>query len=288
MADSTIPSKTRPEAGLCQNCGHRLASGDRFCSSCGQELLGDQARRFVHLFQASLAEISSVDSRLLRSLGLLFARPGLLSREYRLSRRRRYLSPISLFLIANVVFFLAPSLSDFSITLVDQQHLQPYSPLIAGWIEAVLARGDFTPAELAQAYQFRVVELAKTMIILHVPLIALASLLLTADKRFYYADHVVMALHFFAFLMWYYALMPWLVVPPLNLLDSLVTGIDIPVWRVAVSLQFLYVPFMLRTALDLSWWRVIPTTVLLLIALGGIHVVYRFVQFVVTFLFVST
>jgi hypothetical protein len=280
-------SKTNPEACTCRNCGHRSAPGDRFCSSCGQEVLGDQARSFVHLLKASLAEISSVDSRLLRSLGLLFARPGALSREYRLGRRRRYLSPISLFLIANVVFFLAPSLTDFSITLVDQQRLQPYSPLIAGWIEAVLARGDFTPAELAQAYQFRVVELAKTMVILHVPLIALASLLLTVDKRFYYADHVVMALHFFAFLMWYYTLMPWLILPPLDLLDTLITGIDIPVWRVAVSLQYLYVPFMLRTALDMSWWRVIPTTVLLLIALRGIHVVYRFVQFVVTFLFVS-
>ena len=71
--------------------------------------------------------------------------------------------------------------------------------------------------------------------------------------------------------------------PPLALLDTLITGVDIPVWRVAVSLQYLYVPFMLRTALGLPWWRVVPTTVLLMIALRGVHVVYRFVQFVVTF-----
>jgi len=242
----------------------------------------------MHLLKASLAEVSSVDSRLLRSMGLLVARPGVLSREYRLGRRQRYLSPISLFLIANVVFFLAPSLSDFSITLIDQQRLQPYSPWISGWIEAMVARGDLTLSELARAYEFRVAELAKTMVILHVPLLALASVLLTLDKRFYYADHVVMALHFFAFLMWYYTLMPWLVVPPLNLLDTLTTGFDIPVWRLAVSLQYLYVPFMLRTALDMSWWRVIPTTLVLFLALRGIHVIYRFVQFVVTFSFVAT
>lgn len=288
MAGSTSPGNTDPQACKCRNCGHRFTVGDRFCANCGQEVLGDQARSFVHLLKTSLAEISSVDSRLLRSLGLLFARPGALTREYRLGRRRRYLSPISLFLIANVVFFLAPSLTDFSITLADQQRLQPYSPWISGWIETVLARGDLTLTELARAYQFRVGELAKTMVILHVPLIALASMLLAVDKRFYYADHVVMALHFFAFLMWYYTLMPWLVLPPLNLLDTLISGVDIPAWQIAVTLQYLYVPFMLRTALDLPWWRVIPTTVLLLIALAGIHVVYRFIQFVVTFLFVSS
>ena len=242
----------------------------------------------MHLLKSSLAEMSSVDSRLLRSLGLLFARPGALSREYRVGRRQRYLSPISLFLIANVVFFLAPSLSDFSITLIDQQRLQPYSSWIAGWIEAVLARGEFTPDELARAYQVRVTELAKTMVILHVPLLALASLLLTLDKRFYYADHVVMALHFFAFLMWYYTLMPYLVVPLLGMLDKSVTGFDIAAWRIAASLQFLYLPFMLRTALDMSWWRVIPTSALLLLSLAGVHVVYRFIQFLVTFSFVAT
>lgn len=60
-----------------------------------------------------------------------------------------------------------------------------------------------------------------------------------------------------------------------------------PELRSSFSLQYLYVPFMLRTALDLPWWRVIPTTVLFLIALTGVHVVYHFVQFVVTFLLVS-
>lgn len=281
------PGEDGSDARRCANCDHRLAPEDRHCAACGQKRLDERARSFMHLLKSSLAEVSSVDSRLWRSMGLLFARPGLLSREYRLGRRRRYLSPISLFLIANVVFFLAPSLTDFSITLIDQRRLQPYSPWIAGWIEAVLGRGEFTASELARAYQLRVAELAKTMVILHVPLLALASLLLTADKRFYYADHVVMALHFFAFLMWYYTLMPYLVVAPLALLDSLLPGYDLPVWRIAVSIQYLYVPFMLRTALGLSWWRVIPTTALVFLALRGIHVVYRFVQFVVTFFLIT-
>ena len=122
----------------CANCGHPLSPDECYCADCGQKRLDERARSFMHVLRTSLAEVSSVDSRLWRSMGLLFARPGFLSREYRLGRRKRYLSPISLFLIANVVFFLAPSLTDFSITLTDQRRLQPYSPWIATWIEFII------------------------------------------------------------------------------------------------------------------------------------------------------
>jgi len=52
--------------------------------------------------------------------------------------------PINLFLIGNLKFFLAPSLSDFTLVLDDQYRLQPYSVWIALWIDSALRSGiDF-------------------------------------------------------------------------------------------------------------------------------------------------
>lgn len=139
----------------CANCGGALRPEDAYCPACGQRVLGPDARSFRHLLGASLSEVSSLDGRLWRSISRLLFTPGFLSREYRRGRQQRYLSPIALFLLGNLLFFVAPSLSDFTLALEDQYRLQPYSGWIAPWIDAVVARGAAFDA-LAEAYALRV------------------------------------------------------------------------------------------------------------------------------------
>lgn len=185
---------------------------------------------------------------------------------------------MGLFLLANLVFFLAPSLSDFNLSLSDQYRMQPYSAWIAPLVQPALDESQQITPALAQAYQMRANEIAKVMVVMHVPLLALISLLLGLDKRLYYADHVVAVLHFFAFLMLYYAALPHLIVPLLHLVVGL-TPWEPPVWRIAVSVQFLYLPLMLRRAFEYPWWRVLPTTLVLLGSLYIVHSGYRLTQF---------
>ena len=257
-----------------------MQEDDAYCTACGQRVLGPDARTFPHLLREGLSEATSIDGRLWRSIGRLLFAPGVLSREHRLGMRQRSLSPIALFLLGNLLFFLAPSLSDFTLALEDQYLLQPYSAMIAPWIDAVLARGvDFDA--LAAAYALRVNELAKTLVILHVPLLALATRLLARRGATVYADHVVMALHFFAFLMIYATLVPLALggLIRLGLLDAL------PGWVGALLLlpPALYAWLMLRTALDVGWLRALAATVPFMLGLLVTHFVYRLVQFLVAF-----
>ena len=89
-------------AGRCLNCGEELEGA--FCSSCGQrsvpanptvsELAGD-----------AWQELSGYDGRVAATFrGLLH--PGRLTVDYLQGRRARYLSPIRLYLIASVVYFV--------------------------------------------------------------------------------------------------------------------------------------------------------------------------------------
>ncbi|MCU1279774.1 MAG: hypothetical protein JWM53_3320, partial [bacterium] len=86
----------------CLNCGHAVAS--RFCSECGQENT-DYHVSIGRLVADLFEELFQLESRLWRSLWLLFRKPGLLTREYNAGRRVSYTTPLRLYLIASVVYF---------------------------------------------------------------------------------------------------------------------------------------------------------------------------------------
>lgn len=273
-------------AERCSNCESELGNNNRFCASCGQAVVDSRDRSLARLLRSSFAEVTSIDGRLWQSLRYLVLRPGFLSREYREGRRRRYLSPISLFLLGNLLFFLAPPLSDFQLSLMEQYELQPYSAWTAQWVDAYLAASGRSFEDVADAYRLRVIELAKLMVIVHVPLLAAGTLLIAPDQRLFYADHVVMALHYFAFLMIYLILVS-------VVFGLLYLAIPFPLpfgpymGPIAILVQFLYVPAMLRTGLGISWLRALLSTPLFILALFITHFIYRLIQFIVAFALVN-
>ncbi|MEL6950110.1 MAG: DUF3667 domain-containing protein [Pseudomonadota bacterium] len=292
---TTSSDTPAPEAVTtsCPNCGHAMAPDDRFCSACGQKNITDKDRWLPDLMRASLQEITDLDGRVLPSSWLLISRPGFLSREYQMGRRRRYLSPIGLFLIANVLFFLSPALSDLNINFWDQYSLQPYSAWMQPAINVVLeSRGLDVQATIEQGvdvrnteifrdyardYNARIGDLAKSMVIAHVPLLAFGTLILTFWRKLLYADHVVASLHFLAFVMLYFTLMPYTIIPLLRFIDAAPFW-DFDVWRVALAIKFVYVPFMFRSAFGVPWWAAIALVAPFLAVLLVTHTSYRLLQ----------
>ena len=92
----------------CPNCG--TPRPDRFCAVCGQNDRNYQRSLFPVLAQI-LAETFEADSRVWRTMGALFLRPGFLSLEFSRNRRARYLAPFRLYLFTSLFFFLMLSLT---------------------------------------------------------------------------------------------------------------------------------------------------------------------------------
>lgn len=184
----------------CRNCGAALAG--RYCSACGQKVPGDEDRRLLPLLASFLSELSSIDGRFWRSFTALMTRPGLLSAEHLAGRRQRYLAPITLFLLANAVYFLSPGLSDFDLSLVDQMH-QAHSRWTRPVLDALLARRGLSAETFSPAYALASSNVGKLLLIVHVPFVALAPFLLRGRQRGYYVEHVVFALHLFTFTLFY-------------------------------------------------------------------------------------
>jgi hypothetical protein len=92
----------------CLNCGAPLAG--EYCAVCGQKLaspnptLHELLHEFTH-------ELLHVDVMIFRSVGLLLLLPGLLTREYVVGRRTRYVPPLRLYLVFSVLYFAVAAIA---------------------------------------------------------------------------------------------------------------------------------------------------------------------------------
>jgi uncharacterized protein DUF3667 len=94
-------------AGSCANCGSVLTG--RFCSGCGQA--GHLHRSLLHLLEELVHSVLHFDAKGWRTLPLLIARPGVLTRRYIDGMRTRYVSPLALFLFMSFLMFFIVSLT---------------------------------------------------------------------------------------------------------------------------------------------------------------------------------
>ncbi|HEX3849062.1 MAG TPA: DUF3667 domain-containing protein [Steroidobacteraceae bacterium] len=107
MSETPAPP-AREASRHCLNCG-ALLSG-HYCASCGQPADVHVPSTRELLFEA-LEGITHSDSRLWRSLRLLWLKPGKLTQEFIAGRRAAYLPPFRLYLVLSVIFFVTESLS---------------------------------------------------------------------------------------------------------------------------------------------------------------------------------
>lgn len=208
----------------CANCGAPMAG--EFCAACGQKRFRAEDRRFVRLAAETAGTLTDLDSRLWRSLRALMLEPGRIARDWFDGRRAAWISPIRLFLLANLIYFIAPVLTDLSLPLHNQVRGSTYrefAPELCGrpgkawkcdggqphsaltepaFLQAVrreraaaAARGEaFVPAEFEQRYGARSDAIGKALVILHVPFVAAMLALLARRRHRYYAEHFVVAL----------------------------------------------------------------------------------------------
>jgi hypothetical protein len=273
---------------LCGDCSAILAGP--FCQQCGQRRFEDDDRRLIPLLRDFFEDMSRLDGRWWRSLIALLFRPGVLSRAWLEGKRTRYAKPAALFLFANLLYFVAPSLSDFNLSLTEQMH-QPYSAFSRAVVDQrVAARTQSHPGyrleDYARAYDTRSEAVGKALIILHVPFLALALLLLFWSGKYYYAEHFAVGLQLFAFFLLSFQ-------PVLFLLDWLLDwlGRILPsaplasIYLAGFALVYAgYFAIALKRTYRCGWTYAVFSGAVILVILCGVQLfIYRPAQFALTF-----
>ena len=108
----------------CPNCEAVLHG--LYCSDCGQRKPRPEDYSVPRFLADTATEIFSVDGKAVRTLRRLFRHPGQLTLDYYEGRRARYLKPIQIFLIVNVLFVLfAAENGLYDFTLDEYQSVGP-------------------------------------------------------------------------------------------------------------------------------------------------------------------
>ena len=259
----------------------------RFCPQCGEERLrpGDLGMR--DLSAQLVKNASSIDGKLVRSWRGLLTRPGQLTAAYISGERRRTLSPLALFFIANAIFVgvqLLTGVNILSSPLDSHLHFQDWSPFVQGLVEDRLASRGLTLDAYAPVFDRSAVFNAKALIILMALAFAPMAAITFRDHRPAGA-HIIFALHLYAFIL---VLLSGSVL--LAELDLLLGGgglrsanVDkaLSVFNLLVCGFYLYlaIPKVYSTA----GWRRVASAMLLTLGIGLLFVGYRFAIFLITF-----
>lgn len=298
------PSEEAPSPGAraCPNCGSEGTR--RYCPDCGQEL----PRPDDYSLRAHLADltdsIATAEGTALRTVRTLVLRPGALTADHLAGRRARYLRPIQLFLLVNVLLFLAaPRVPFFSYSLEQYLRFAPPSPSLAGGmveraVGEVGPRGARTPAFVAYRERFdgMVEAQRKSLIILLAPAVALVLRLLFAPRRApagvprRYGEHLVFALHGLTFV--------WLVLAALGVLTAAMmlgtrafagtvlspaAGVLVPFALALLLAVPVHVVLAVRRAYALSLPRALAATVVVAAAFAVLLLAYRELLFFTTY-----
>jgi hypothetical protein len=184
----------------CPSCG-RPAS-QQFCAACGERRPDPHALTLRHFAAHAVEAFTHADSRLWSTLEALVLRPGALTADFLAGRHVRRMAPLQLFLVLNLVFFLAlPWVGWNVVTTPLAVHVghTPYADFAQGLVASRMAQDARSPAAYEEAFNHISRLQAKSLVIVMVPIFALLSAVLLWRWRRSYVEHFVFALHFYAF-----------------------------------------------------------------------------------------
>jgi hypothetical protein len=186
----------------CPTCS--AANRTPFCASCGEKRPSARDLHFRELAAHALDSFASLDGRFFRTVRALLARPGELTVAYLEGRRKPFVGPIQLFLVANVVFFAAQWLTGLSLfftPLANQMNAGPHSELATKLVNERIAARGMTLDAYMPLFDRAGLTKTKSLVVLMVPMFAAAVALVMRKQWRTFVPPLVFALHFFAFQM---------------------------------------------------------------------------------------
>ena len=276
-------------ASACVSCGAELRG--RYCSECGEQRFVRHALTLRHFVEHAFEAVTHVDGTIFRTLRSLIIRPGELTADYVAGRRKIWLAPVQLFLILNVVYFVAHALHGWNTLTTDlRTHMRGtyHREFAVQMVDRKLSSKSLTLDQYRRTFDAKAGIQAKSLVVLMVPLFAGCVALLQVTRRRFAVQHFVFALHFFSFFLLYLTvanLLSTAILSGLARLGVKFGGGDVDAVVSFVSLvilaSWLYVG--LRRAYGDSRLLALPKALVLAFGLIYILYVYRFALFLVTY-----
>lgn len=193
MTEETIS----PIQHTCKSCGHTFTG--LYCNQCGEKVIEPKDRSMRTFLSNILLFVSLADSRFIKTLWLTIKNPGFLSKEYADGRRVKYLRPLQLFFILNLVYFLFPVLQLFNSSLRTQMYYLFHSSMVRKLVIEHVVNEGISIDGYSLMYDAKTTGLAKLLMVIFVLLASLPLSLIFIKKNRYFTDHVTLSVELACF-----------------------------------------------------------------------------------------
>jgi len=243
-----------------------------YCHECGEKILVKEDFYISRYISGFISTLTNLDSKFYTTFKAFLGRPGQLSADYLNGRRKPYLTPIQIFLIATILFFVF--IQDFDIFYVPAKWFFSYmateNPKFVNQLAMdKMAELGVSRSDLALRYDLSVNNYAKVFLFIAIPFLALGSYLSRPRAVPQFGKHMIFATHNLAFIVfWFFCLLS--------------VAFQLPDWTpkwLMMSLGFggEYIYFVLanRRTWNDSWFRALVSGFLQLFILTVFLMAYR-------------
>ncbi|MEQ9405309.1 MAG: DUF3667 domain-containing protein [Cyclobacteriaceae bacterium] len=266
---------------ICKSCSNTFYGS--YCNVCGEKVINPEDRKLRVFIGDLISALTFADSKFWKSIKVIAFNPGRLSLDFIEGRRVGYMKPISIFFLANLMYFIFPYFSVFNTSLGTQMNSGFHWNIVRSMVKNELVDKGIAFDEYEKKYNTKTTELSKLLLILMAVLLSLFLWITHFGKNRLIADQFVLSLEYMTFILFYPVLL-------VSLLFSLLEIIGIyprnEVITTSISLAFaLY--FIGRaeyTFFGSTGIRLFMKAFIGLISLAMSVVLYRILLFFVTFL----
>lgn len=172
---------------ICKSCDNRFTG--LYCNLCGEKVILPADRSFKSLLSSILIAITFADSKVFRTLSYVLTKPGFVSAEIAEGRTVRYLRPLSLFFVLNLVYFLFPLIQLFNASWKTQLGTT-YGKMVMTMSSFKMVEGKIPTDAFELLYNETTVGYAKLLVIVFAILASLPLNILYKKSERFFTDHV--------------------------------------------------------------------------------------------------
>lgn len=272
---------------VCKNCTNEFSG--RYCNRCGEKVLEPHERSIKFFLSSALNAFTFIEGKFLNTLKIVFLSPGKYSTQFADGIRQRYMRPIAFFFVANVIYFLFPLfINTFATSLRNQRDMQFYGFYVNEIVEKRLAHEKISEPDFEAKYNNQSVNLAKSLLILVIPIFALFVFVANLSSRKYFSDHILFSAEFNAFMLFCNMIILPIILLAVTYVIQLLGGsfpdVNDDFLLPIISATSLY--FLIRGEMkfyEQKWWRSILRGAFLYFLFFITLMLYRFILFFMTY-----
>lgn len=263
-----------------------------YCANCGEKRVSREDRKMRQIIAHGIKMATNANGTVFLTLRTLFSRPGRLTADYFRGKRKPYIRPVQLFLVANLLFFLLhPLIGSTTLTTALNTHLKYtwHQDIAKAMTEPRLAKRAVSAETYAATFDPAAITQAKSLVILVVPIFSIAVVALYWRHRRNYVVHLIFATHVCTF--WLLLICATMALTNFSIrllrtVDAFPSAeqVNVSILVFTLAIMAVYLSHATRAVFDRQpGWITIAKAVALAVAFDLSLHVYRCVLFFITF-----